>query len=284
MRKAGALIQEYLREGNLASNRSEPIGAGANAVVYASDIPGNVMKQSSRADSHQYANDFEKEVNLQAIAAEMGIAPKVSGLEQFPGGIGNRIEMEDVRNNFESLPKDPMIGPQMVSDYALAGTRKDLQQFAVRQAQQMGQLALKGVRLEDRHEGNVMRNKMTGRPLQLDFGIADRFNNDSEKAAWLSHVTADGFEAAGIPEMGQILRATVMDYLEGGDVAEGLDIAKQGFSRLQKIKVPLQGADRSPFYKSEPAVGWSMQNVSASSPNVTNEFKPVSVNGSSVPF
>jgi len=26
-----------------------------------------------------------------------------------------------------------------------------------------------------------------------------------------------------------------MDYIEGGDVAQGLDIAKQGFSRLQKI-------------------------------------------------
>ena len=235
-RKAGDLINQYLREGRLATNRAEPIGAGANAVVYASDVPGNVMKQSSRADSHQYANDFEKEVNLQAIAAEMGIAPRVAGLEQFPGGIGNRIEMADVRNNFEPLPQDQVLGPQSVSDYSESGTRKDLRMFAVRQAQQMGQLALKGIRLEDRHDGNVMRNKMTGRPMQIDFGIADKFNNDSEKAAWLSQVTAEGFEAAGIPDMGHILRATVMDYLEGGDVAEGLDIAKQGFSRLQKIK------------------------------------------------
>ena len=126
-RKAGDLINEYLREGRLATNRAEPIGAGANAVVYASDVPGNVMKQSSRADSHQYANDFEKEVNLQAIAAEMGIAPRVAGLEQFAGGIGNRIEMADVRQNFEAMPQDPMLGPQMISDYAMAGTRKDLQ-------------------------------------------------------------------------------------------------------------------------------------------------------------
>jgi hypothetical protein len=81
-----------------------------------------------------------------------------------------------------------------------------------------------------------MYNKLTGRPMQLDFGIAGKLNNDSEKAAYLTHVTAEGFAAAGIPEMGHILRATVMDYLEGGDVAEGLDIAKQGFSRLQKIK------------------------------------------------
>ena len=226
MRKAGALINEYLRESKLAANRSKPIGEGGNAVVYASDLPGNVIKQMSYQDQGKFGlpGDQPKvidEANLQAIAAEMGIAPRIAGVETFRGGIGNRIEMEDVRDNFE------LHG----NDYNLP-TGID----AVRVNQQLGQMALKGVRLEDRHNGNVMYNKMTGRPLQLDFGIADRFNNDSEKAAWLSHVTADGFEAAGIPEMGQILRATVMDYLEGGDVAEGLDIAKQGFSRLQKIK------------------------------------------------
>ena len=35
MRKAGDLINAYLREGKLAANRSEPIGSGGNAVVYA---------------------------------------------------------------------------------------------------------------------------------------------------------------------------------------------------------------------------------------------------------
>jgi len=234
-RKAGDLINQYLREGKLATNRAEPIGAGANAVVYASDVPGNVMKQSSRADSHEYANDFEKEVNLQAIAAEMGIAPRVAGLEQFPGGIGNRIEMADVRQNYEGLPQDPMIGPEAVSDYALPGTRKDLQLFAVRHAQQMGQLALKGVRLEDRHDGNVMRHKMTGRPLQLDFGIGDRVSGADQVQA-LAEATAEGFNAAGIGDVSDIFRATVYDLLEGGQVTEAMDVAKQGFSRLQKIK------------------------------------------------
>ena len=235
MRKAGDLIREYLREGQLAANRTEPIGAGANAVVYASDVPGNVMKQSSRADSHEYANDFEKEVNLQAIAAEMGIAPRVAGLEQFPGGIGNRIEMADVRQNYEVLPQDPIIGHEAVSSFVGPGYTPDLQKFAVRHAQQMGQLALKGVRLEDRHDGNVMRHKMTGRPMQLDFGIAGRVEG-SEQVATLAMATAEGFEAAGLGDIASIYRATVMDLLEGGDVADAMDIAKQGFSRLQKIK------------------------------------------------
>jgi len=223
MRKfAGELIAEYLREGKLAANRSEPIGAGGYGVVYASDVPGNVIKQGYSADIY---NDIEREANLQAIAAEMGIAPRVAGVERFPGGIGNRIEMEDIRKNFspvrgsgedgEGYPIDPKVN--------------------IRTAQQLGQLALKGVRLEDRHAGNVLANNMTGRPMQLDFGIAGRVEG-SDQVATLANATAEGFEAAGLGDVASIYRATVMDLLEGGDVADAMDVAKQGFSRLQKIK------------------------------------------------
>ena len=215
MRKAGQLIAEYMREKELAANRANPIGQGAFGVVYASDTPGNVMKQT-HSSWRDVGPDLEQEANLQSIAAELGIAPKVAGIETFPGGVGNRIEMADVRDNFEKhLYPDP----------------KD----AIRINQQLGQLALKGVRLEDRHTDNVFYNKMTGRPMQIDFGVADKMSSD-QQAAFLAEVTAEGFEAAGIGELGSILRATVMDYLEGGQVAEAMDIAKQGFSRLQKIK------------------------------------------------
>jgi hypothetical protein len=220
MRKAGDLIKEYLREGQLAANRSEPIGTGGNAVVYASDVPGNVMKQGHVADESFPGRSLTDEANLQAIAAEMGIAPRVAGLETFPGGIGNRIEMADVRTNFE---------PHNTSSEWPSG------RDAVRVNQQLGELALKGVRLEDRHGGNVLYNKQTGRPMQLDFGISGRVEG-SEQVATLTHATAEGFEAAGLGDVASIYRATVMDLLEGGDVADAMDIAKQGFSRLQKIK------------------------------------------------
>ena len=86
-------------------------------------------------------------------------------------------------------------------------------------------------------------------------------------------------------DIGEIFRATVYDLLEGGQVTEAMDVAKQGFSRLQKIKTPLEGAARSSsYYKGEPDIGWSMQNVSTGNPSVTDKFKPVSVNGISVPF
>ena len=43
-RKAGDVFQDYIREGRLSANRSQPIGAGGYGVVYASDVPGNVIK------------------------------------------------------------------------------------------------------------------------------------------------------------------------------------------------------------------------------------------------
>ena len=226
MRKAGDLIAEYLREGKLAANRSEPIGTGGNAVVYASDVPGNVMKQLTHRDEGRFGLPGETpkvidEANLQAIAAEMGIAPRVAGVETFRGGIGNRIEMEDVRNNFETHGRRAREFP----------TGRD----AVRVNQQLGALALKGVDLDDRHNANVVYNKMTGRPMQLDFGIGGRVSGEDQVMA-LANATADGFEAAGIGDVAAIYRDTVYDLLAGGDVADAMDVAKQGFSRLQKIK------------------------------------------------
>ena len=83
LRKAGDFISELIREKQLSANRAEPIGTGGNAVVYASDTPGNVMKQSHIADESFPGQSLEDEANLQAIAAELGIAPRVTGLEKF---------------------------------------------------------------------------------------------------------------------------------------------------------------------------------------------------------
>ena len=220
IRKASDLINEYLREGKLAEKRANPIGGGQYGVVFESDVPGNVIKQGVPGG---YANDFVNEADLQSVAADMGFAPRVAGVERFAGGIGDRFEMQDVRGNFESIPagKD--------------GVFPDDPMFRVRTAQQLGQLALKGVRLEDRKADNMMRNKMTGRPMQLDFGIASRVTAEDQVMA-LADATEDGFRAAGIGDVGDIFRDTVYDLINGGQVAEAMDVAKQGFSRLQKIK------------------------------------------------
>ena len=226
MLRAKELIDEYLRERRLSANRSQPIGSGSYGVVYQSDVPGNVVKQGY---PNSFENNFVEEANLQSIAADLGIAPKVTSIETFPGNVGNRFEMKDVRTNYEPVQSDSR--NLFPSD----------QKINIQTAQQLGHLALKGVRLEDRKADNMVQNKMTGRPMQLDFGIAGKMDK-AQSAAWLSQATAEGMEAAGLGDFGSILQATVMDYLEGGDVDEAMDLAKQGFSRLQKIKAPLKEA------------------------------------------
>tara|TARA_R100001463_G_scaffold29151_2_gene66442 strand:- start:303 stop:1103 length:801 start_codon:yes stop_codon:yes gene_type:complete len=227
---ASGLIQAFkdqLREQTLASNRSKPIGSGAYGVVYESNIPGNIMKQHHWGADAAGGADLVNEANLQALASELGIAPKIAAIETFPGGVGNRVEMEDIRRNFEPH-KGRKIAPDQPGRYP---TGMD----AVRVNQQLGQLALKGIDLGDRHSGNVVYNKMTGRPMQLDFGIATKVEGEMQVDA-LTRATTDGFTAAGLGDIAEIFHDTVYDLLAGGQVAEAMDVAKQGFSRLQKIR------------------------------------------------
>ena len=219
--RARELIDEYLREGRLSANRSQPIGAGSYGTVYRSDEPGYVIKQNH---PQRFTDDLEKETNLQAIAAELGIAPAIRSYERFPEGT-QRIEMADARDNYRPLANYEMQDPDLILD----------------NTKQLGMLALKGLGLYDRRDANVMRHKMTGRPLQLDFGIADRVSGE-DQALVLAQATQEGMKAAGLGDLGDILYATVGDMVAGGDVAEAMDLAKQGFSRLQKIKAPLAEA------------------------------------------
>ena len=221
MRKAGQFIADYLREKKLSSNRESPIGMGAYGRVYPSNVKGNVIKEKHRPDewSEHWDNNFTDEAGLQAIAAEMGIAPRVSSVETFPGGLGDRIEMQDIRDNFEM--------PPVASQFPTG-------QNAVRVNQQLGQLALKGIDLGDRHAGNIVYNKMTGRPMQLDFGRAARVDGQMQIHA-LTQATEAGFYAAGLDDIADIFSETVYDLMSRGLFKDAMDIAKQGFSRLQKL-------------------------------------------------
>ena len=51
IRKAGQIFDERAREALLSENRATPIGRGTYGVVYESDIPGNVIKQSITPDT-----------------------------------------------------------------------------------------------------------------------------------------------------------------------------------------------------------------------------------------
>ena len=210
-------LQDFLREQKLNQNKMKSIGQGAYGVVYESDTPNNVMKEIFQ----DKGNETVQEADMQDVAAQMGFAPRVAGVETYRGNYGNRIEMDDIRENFEHHGKGARSYPQGAD--------------AIRVNQQLGQLALKGVSLDDRHNGNIVYNKMTGRPMQLDFGMANKVTGDMQVDA-LTRATEAGFVAAGLEDVAEIYSSTVYDLLAGGQVAAAMDVAKQGFSRLQKLK------------------------------------------------
>jgi len=217
MRKAGDLIAQMMRNAANEKNKRKVVGAGEYGVVFESDTPGYVIKEARNDDE-----DFTREADFQSVAADMGFAPRVSSVTTSPFN-SDSLEMQDIRKNFEMPP---------VSSQWPTG------QNAIRINQQLGQLALKGIDLDDRHAGNVVYNKMTGRPMQLDFGRASRVEGEMQIDA-LTRATADGFAAAGLDDVAEIYRDTVYDLMAGGDFKEAMDVAKQGFSRLQKIRVPI---------------------------------------------
>lgn len=223
LRKAG----DWFREAILASNRANPIGAGTFGSVYKSDTPGYVMKQG--LDRGDFFNAVG-EADAQAIAADMGYAPQIRSVESFPGGIGDRIEMEDIRDNFQmmsGIQKRSSPESKLAHRRAMVGTQ-----------QQVGALALKGLDLMDRNNtNNVAVNRMTGRPIQLDFGIAEDIRGDKvAQLRAIQQATEDGFIAAGLKEEAGIFGEIVDEFMIDGRIDDAMDIAKQGFSRLQKIK------------------------------------------------
>ncbi len=220
IRKAG----DWFREAILASNRANPVGAGTFGSVYKSDTPGYVMKQGlGRGDIFNAV----EEANAQAIAADMGYAPQIRSVERFPGGIGDRIEMKDIRPNFEMLSDIKARGDNLARRRAMVGTH-----------QQTGALALKGIDVMDRENPkNVAVNKLTGRPIQLDFGIVEDIRDDKfGQMRAIQQATEEGFKAAGLKEEAEIFGEIIDEYVIDGRIDDAMDIAKQGFSRLQKIK------------------------------------------------
>ena len=216
-----AEFNENLKQQQINAYYRDPnklIGAGAYGRVFESPNTGYVIKQNH---PHRFADDLELEANLQDVGARLGVSPRISSYEKFPEGT-QRIEMQDIRQNYAPASYAKTYDGPIGMD-------------AVRVQQQLGMLALNGVDLNDRHINNMQFHNMTGRPTQLDYGLARRVEGEDQVAA-LANATERGLAAAGLPEEGMMVSEIVYDYLAGGQVKEAMDIAKQGFSRLQKIK------------------------------------------------
>lgn len=235
------------------------VGGGHFGQVYEVS-PGVVVKEID----HELKQNLLQEINAQAKAAEMGIAPRIQeaslGPLQAPGKtfplekgpnpkMRGEIQMQDLRENY--MPLGVNTGDSMAHyrspDFTggpppgvFIEPNPNLSPMQVQMAKlnthkQLAQLALQNINLTDRHSQNIFVNKMTGRPIQIDFGLSEQITNPTQKAAALSMHVANGLKTAGLNEEAEIFLATTSKMLDTEPLS-ALDIAKQGLSRLQKIK------------------------------------------------
>ena len=246
-----------------AARAQKRIGGGQFGQVYETG-PGLVTKEIDLERKQKLLN----EINMQAKAAELGIAPKIQSASVMPPKLGQtvvaiepgfnphvrgEIVMQDLRSNYMPLgvntgdPNAHYLEPDFTGGPAPGRfielnpnlTDQQIQKAKLDTHKQLAQLALNNISLTDRHVENIFVNKMTGRPMQIDFGLSEQIVNPMQKAAVLSTHVKNGLEAAGLPEEASIFYATTSSLLTQ-DPEMALDVAKQGLSRLQKIKSPIQ--------------------------------------------
>lgn len=244
-----------LRAALTSKKAKELIGQGAFGKVYA-DAPGTVVKQIEEDIPQKILN----EINLQAKAAELNIAPtlkeaQINSTKNLTGS--GSISMQDLRNNYVQLgePKGtlPSLNNQnkigiKTSHYVVFNpslSQNQITQVEIDTHKQLAQLALNGVMLSDRHAGNIFVNKMSNRPMQIDFGMASKLETPSQQAGALAYHVGNGLKAAGLTEEAEIFSQLVnevgnfdMETATYKNAKAALDMAKQGLSRLQKIKQP----------------------------------------------
>ena len=224
-RKAG----EVFRNDDIDFDHTKQVGEGAFGTVYEGITPGRVVKtfKDINDDVDYLKYEFEAAANeayLQQLAASRGLAPRVTGMGASSFSPGPLIEMEDMRDMYETV----------ASRYGGRAPRS----VRVKTQQQVGQMALMGIEAADRNPGNVMVNRFTGKPIQIDFGVAEAIGatrGDYKQVRTLKNATTDGLNAAGLVEEAEIYDGIVSELMEKGDLAGAFDVAKQGFSRLQKI-------------------------------------------------
>ena len=222
------------------------VGSGVFGQVYEA-APGSVVKEISLENKQDLLN----EINLQAKAAELGVAPSVQETYLGPPRIGNRI-----------IPVEPGPNPKMYGEitmkdlrenYIPLGTSAELHNPKLNASQikhaeietykQLSQLALNGIKLGDRHGQNIFVHKLTNRPVQIDFGLAEKIESPGQQAALIASYVQNGLKAAGLPDEASMLLGLVNEVGQFNNVTmqydnptEALNMAKQGLSRLQKIK------------------------------------------------
>lgn len=239
-----SLGPEEVRQYAVQAAKRARVGSGQFGQVYEVS-PGVVVKEIENESKQKLL----QEINAQAKAAEMGIAPaikevnlgplqafgKTFPLEEGPNPrMRGEIQMQDLRQNYAPLT----LSTDELGIRNPALTQQQYNKADLETSKQVAQLALQNISLGDRHGQNIFVNTLTGRPLQIDFGLASTLTNTRQKAASLGSAVSEGLRKANLMEEASIFKGLINELIYT-DPDAALDIAKQGLSRLQKIKKPI---------------------------------------------
>lgn len=166
------------------------------------------------------------------------ITPKVENLIIDEDGSTEMI-MKDLRTNYDtSQDYNDSIFNEYNDPNTSAPRRaqllKDQNLYKVRQAQQEATAASAGIELQDRHQGNILINKMTKRPMQID--PSGKAVEGIERDAVIAQQVVNGLGDAGLTDEADIFAGLITEAGQRGDQSAIHDLAQQGMSRLMKIK------------------------------------------------
>ena len=225
------------------------VGKGAYGTVY-EGTPGSVVKFMKGKDKEQVL----READVQSLAYELGIAPRVDAVYTHPSKIqpsvhmkaegvdqlyDAQIVMKDLRKNY--MPLTEHLGSKSGNFFDLTNDLNSVKYRAYKlaAAQQMAKLNQAGYKVQDRHGGNVLIHKRTKEPIQLDFGYTRKLDK-ADKIDQIANEVKDGMYHAGLIYEGIILKESVYDLMSRGQINEAEDVALQGLAMLNKIKQPLK--------------------------------------------
>ena len=169
----------------------EILGVGANGVVLQSRAePDTVLKIQAPINKGAKGrlSRVEDEVNIQALAAELGAAPQIRAYESYPSG-ASVIEMEKVSPRHEVQFRD--------KDLAVAMAELDL----------IGQ----GIIHKDVHPGNVAYDPTSRRVKFMDFGAASV--NAEDASLYRQNAIVRGMQAMGNVDEAEIFRQISLEHL-----------------------------------------------------------------------
>lgn len=214
--------------------------------------PGYVVKkQAPLVEFGGYKEDSVKGNTIGSIYDYRDVAAEVDqlnylnkkhitpGVEKFIVNDDGSTEviMKDLRKNFEGgeqFMERMNEGYNSNDPKKQAQAMKDARLFEVKRRQQEAASAMAGVELQDRHDGNVMRNNMTGRPLQID--PSGRYVEGVDRMNAIQAPVIDAFYKAGLTDEGDIFAGLLAEASQRGDYEGYKDLVQQGASRVMKLK------------------------------------------------